>query len=113
MQLSHAVFWLVAAHFAVDYPLQGDTTAMRKSRHCKLPDIGVPWFYWLFAHAIMHGAAVLLILESLPLALCETVAHFLIDFLKCERVINIHVDQALHLACKVIWLLTYVTLLHG
>ncbi len=110
---SHAAFWLVAAHFALDYPLQGDTTAIRKSRHCKLPDIGVPWPYWMTAHATMHGAGVLLILGSLPLALCETVAHFMIDMLKCERRIGIHTDQALHLGCKALWLALSLTWLHG
>jgi hypothetical protein len=41
---------------------------------------------------------------SATLGLLETVAHWAIDFGKCEKWYSIHVDQALHLLCKVAWL---------
>lgn len=107
-QLAVLLFLLIAAHFALDFPLQGDTTAVQKSRHVSNPlAAAVPWFYWLTAHAVMQGAGVFLVTSSLALGLFETVAHWLIDFGKCERWYSIHVDQALHLTCK----LTYVALL--
>lgn len=98
-------FWLVVAHFLADYPLQGDTTAREKSRHSATPlQAFVPWYYWMTAHALMHGAAVAFITNSIALGLAETAAHWAIDFGKCERWFSIHVDQALHLACKALWL---------
>lgn len=100
------VFWLLVAHFVADYPLQGDTTAREKNRHSTTElQKHVPWFYWLTAHALMHGGAVALITGSLTLGAAETLAHWLIDFGKCERWYSIHADQALHLGCKVVWLL--------
>ena len=33
--------------------------------------------------------------------LLETVLHTIIDFTKCEHWINLHIDQALHILCKV------------
>ncbi len=99
------VFWLLVAHFVADYPLQGDTTAREKNRHARTPlQQHVPWYYWLTAHALMHGGAVALVTGSAALGAAETLAHWLIDFGKCERWFSIHVDQALHLACKALWL---------
>lgn len=99
-------FWLVVAHFVADYPLQGDTTAREKNRHAKTPlQTHVPWYYWLTAHALMHGGAVALVTGSALLGVAETAAHWLIDFGKCERWFSIHVDQALHIACKMAWLM--------
>jgi hypothetical protein len=99
-------FWLLVAHFVADYPLQGDTTAREKNRHSTTElQKHVPWFYWLTAHALMHGGAVALITGWLTLGAAETLAHWLIDFGKCERWYSIHADQALHLGCKVVWLL--------
>ena len=37
------------------------------------------------------------------LALIEAVVHWFIDLGKCEKLYNIHVDQGLHMICKVIW----------
>ncbi len=97
-------WWMVVAHFALDYPLQGDTTAREKNRHSTTALQGfVPWYYWMAAHALMQGGAVACITGSVPLGVAETVAHFLIDFGKCDNWYSIHVDQALHMACKVVW----------
>jgi hypothetical protein len=63
----------------------------------------VPWYYWLSAHTLVHGGAVFLITGSLTLGVLETVVHWLIDFGKCEGWFGIHVDQALHVGCKVLW----------
>lgn len=102
----HLVFWLLVAHFVCDYPLQGDTTAREKNRHSDTPLQGfVPWPYWLTAHALMHGGAVALVTGSVVLGMAETACHWVIDFGKCEKWYSIHADQALHLACKVVWLL--------
>lgn len=105
MTLTHTAFCLVAAHFALDYPLQGDTTAVQKSRHTVNPlAAAVPWYYWAVAHAMMHGLGVLLVTSSLPLALMEVTLHGVIDYGKCERWYSIHVDQGLHIVCKLLYL---------
>lgn len=99
------LFWLVISHFALDYPLQGDAVAVEKSRHSKSAlQAHVPWYYWLTAHALMHAGGVALVTGSVALGGAELCAHWAIDFGKCERWYGIHVDQALHLACKVAWL---------
>ncbi len=101
-----AAFWLLVAHFALDYPLQGDTTAREKNRHAKSPlQAHVPWYYWLTAHSVMQAGGVALVTGSVVLGCAEFVAHWAIDFGKCERWFSIHVDQALHLACKLLWLI--------
>ena len=101
-------FWLVVSHFVFDYPLQGDTVAREKSRFSDtLLQKHVPWYYWMTAHALMHGGGVALATGSVVLGMAETVAHWCIDYGKCERWYNIHADQALHFGCKVIWLLVF------
>lgn len=97
-------WWLLVGHALVDYPLQGEAMATEKDRHSKSPlQAQVPWFYWLTAHALIHGGAVALITQSIWLGLAETVLHWFIDFIKCDGWTNIHQDQALHVACKVVW----------
>lgn len=101
------VFALIAAHFIIDYPLQGDTTAREKNRHSTSElQKYVPYGYWMTAHALMHGAAVAYITHSVWLGLLETTCHWAIDYGKCEKWYNIHADQALHLGCKLVWVLT-------
>ena len=39
----------------------------------------------------------------------EALAHALIDFGKCEGRYGIHVDQGLHVACKIVWLAIFMT----
>lgn len=103
--LAGIVWWLLVGHLAGDYLLQSDTIASNKN-----PWAGtdlqkqVPWYYWMGAHAAMHGAVVTLVLGSVGLGVAETAAHFLIDLGKCRRWYGIHVDQLLHLLCKALWL---------
>ncbi len=110
MSPAEAAFLLVALHLAVDFPLQGDTTAVQKSRRTdNALSKAVPWPYWMAAHAASHGVAVWIVTRSLVLGAAETALHFLIDVGKCERLYGIHADQALHIACKI----AYVALIAG
>lgn len=96
---------MMVAHAAIDFPLQGDTTAINKNPNSNTElQKHVPWYYWMFAHALMHGGAVAYLTNSVFLGLCETVAHFLIDYNKCQGKYSIHVDQLLHVLCKCLWL---------
>jgi hypothetical protein len=58
-------------------------------------------------HAAMQALGVFAVTGSLGCALAEAALHWAIDAAKCERWFSIHVDQALHVACK----LAYVAVL--
>lgn len=105
MTLAWTAFALAAAHFIIDFPLQGDTTAREKSpRSTTELQRHVPWPYWLTAHAFSHAAAVAVITGSLKAALFELVGHALIDWLKSTGRLSIHQDQAAHLGMKLSFL---------
>ena len=98
---------LIAGHALADYPLQGDFLSRAKNRASPLP--GVPWYQALGAHAIIHGAVVGVITGSIFLAVFETVAHALIDDAKCTGKIGFNADQALHVACKFVWIAALIS----
>ncbi len=99
------LFLLFASHFVCDLVLQGEVMGEAKNHNKQLHVVHgpnfPPWPYWLTAHAITHGAGVLLVTGSLALGVIETVLHAIIDFTKCAGRINVHVDQVLHLICKI------------
>ena len=106
------LFFLLAGHALMDYALQSDAMATCKCRHANLPlQKSVPWWYWLTAHAVLHGAAVGVVVAwfgyGMPLAVAfavaETVVHWAADCAKCESLFNIHVDQLIHVLSKVAW----------
>ncbi len=97
------LFLLIAAHALCDYPLQGQFLAAGKNHRSPLP--GVPWPHALAAHALIHGGAVALVTGSPLLGMAETIAHAAIDWAKCDGRIGYHTDQALHLLCKVAWVI--------
>jgi Protein of unknown function (DUF3307) len=101
------LFLFLVGHAICDFVLQGEVMGSAKSRRSGFaagrgPGFP-PWYYWLAAHALTHGGAVFLIARSVPLAALETLLHAGIDHLKCEERISIHQDQALHVACKVLY----------
>jgi hypothetical protein len=106
------LFFLLAGHALMDFALQSDAMAVCKCRRTDNPlQKSVPWYYWLTAHCLLHGAAVGVVLHwttgnwdlAVAFALIETVVHWFIDLGKCEKYYSIHVDQGLHIACKVLW----------
>jgi hypothetical protein len=104
-EMIELIFLLIAGHFVADYVFQTDAIATGKNKTLEYAKFGVPWYYWMFTHSITHGLAVFLVTKSIYLGIAETFAHFLIDFAKCEGKINLHVDQFLHVLCKVGWIL--------
>jgi len=91
-------------HALLDFPLQGDAVAINKNPLAKTElQKHVPFYYWLGSHALVHGGGVALLTGSVRLGIAETVCHFVIDYGKCVLKYSIHVDQALHMACKVLW----------
>jgi hypothetical protein len=105
------LFWLVTSHAVMDFWAQSDALAKMKNRHRDPAAFCPPgqkpqamWGYALTAHALMHGAGVALVTGSVSLGIAETASHWLIDFGKCDNLYGIHCDQALHIACKLVWL---------
>lgn len=112
------VFFL-AGHALMDFALQGDAMATCKCRKANSPlQKAVPWYYWMSAHALLHGAAVGFVIRFADAtftlqtvaayAALETLIHWLIDVAKCEGYTSIHTDQAAHVVCKLIWALMLV-----
>jgi hypothetical protein len=106
------LFFLVAGHALMDYSLQNDSMAVCKCRKANSPlAASVPWYYWLTSHALLHGAAVGAIFHWMgfdwtvvaALATAETVIHWFVDLGKCEKLYSLHVDQAIHILCKIAW----------
>lgn len=93
---------LIGGHALCDYPLQGDFLARAKNRTAPIP--GVPWQQALGAHAAIHGAFVALITGIWWLAFAEAAIHWLTDDAKCRGRLTFNQDQAIHIACKIVWL---------
>lgn len=94
-------FWLLCAHALADFALQSDAVARGKNRHTTLqPPPGqkpqVNWFYWLTAHALIHGGLVALVVAMPAVGAIVAAVHWLLDFAKCEGWTTIHGDQAGH-----------------
>lgn len=94
---------LVFAHFLFDYPLQGDFLSKAKNRVNPIPH--VPWYQAMFAHTAMHGFAVWFITGIPLLGLAEMAIHWITDDLKCRGELTYNQDQAVHIICKVVWVL--------
>lgn len=104
---------LIAGHYFCDFSLQSDAIAKGKNRHSGPPPGYDPevhgrmqkvWPHYLTAHAAVHGLFVGVVVGPL-FGAAEFAMHWAIDFIKCERVYGIHTDQALHIACKVAWVI--------
>jgi hypothetical protein len=93
---------MVAGHAVADYS-QTDFLIKAKNRFSPIP--GVPWYQALFGHACFHGLSVFLVTGSLTLGLAETIAHAIIDDTKCAGRLTYNQDQALHIGCKLLWVL--------
>lgn len=100
-------FWMLVGHALGDFALQSDWMVQNKNprkNKRKTADRGdLIWVHVLGAHAFIHGGAVALATGSVVLGAAETVAHWCIDYGKCNQYYGFHVDQFLHLGCKVLW----------
>lgn len=98
---------LAMGHWLGDFGLQSDRMAVEK---CPGHDVTLPWYWWLAAHAGIHGFLVGAITGIPLLGLAEWVVHSLIDFGKCRGLYRLPGDQALHLSCKLGWTLVATAL---
>ncbi|PCI07965.1 hypothetical protein COB72_09365 [bacterium] len=105
------VLALLIGHAFADYPLQGDFIARFKSYREKFDGPAGPvmvWPYVLSAHALIHAGFVWAITGSVWLGVCELVAHWIIDLLKCGDWIDFHADQWMHIGCKLLWVVVLI-----
>jgi len=94
---------LVVAHALADFPLQTEYLARQKSR--RHADSCGDWVVALSAHCVIHAGGVWLVSGSLAIAAAEFMLHGLIDIGKGEEKFGIGADQALHLCCKLAYVL--------
>jgi Protein of unknown function (DUF3307) len=94
--------WLLIGHALADYPLQGEWIARAKQPGFTV-DGEVIWPGVLACHAAIHAGAVKLVTGSWLLAGLEFVAHAAIDYTKGRGWLSYNGDQAVHVACKVVW----------
>jgi hypothetical protein len=97
------LFLLICGHALADFVLQSDDMAFGKARTQGLNLYDVPWYYWLTAHALIHGGIVCLITGSLLFAMIELFSHWLIDFFKSENKLSINEDQIIHIILKLFY----------
>jgi hypothetical protein len=72
--------------------------------------------YHLIAHPGIQAAGVAVVTDNIWLGLAEWLAHTFIDVAKVRGRTTFAQDQALHIACKIVWLAYLIlsaTLLHG
>lgn len=93
---------LALGHFLADYPLQGDRMAVEKCPGCGQV---LSWRWWMTSHAATHGFLVACLTGVPLLGLAEMGVHIVIDLGKCKGLYRLGVDQALHLVCKLLWVL--------
>ena len=99
MEILITVFLLLlTVHWVADYPLQGEFLANAKQK-------GPLRVYHLIAHSGIHAGAVLLVTGSIFIALFEWIAHTIIDELKVRGITNFAQDQALHILCKLLYVI--------
>jgi len=108
------LYILLLGHALADFALQSDSMGRGKNRNRQIENLPpgqtptVVWPYWLSAHAGVHAAAVGIVTHSVELSMIEFVAHWLIDFNKCENRLTVHEDQALHVACKIVYAMIFI-----
>lgn len=103
------IFLLIFGHALADFVLQPEAMGYGKNRNDKIHDneasLFPVWYYWLTAHSVVHGGMVFLVTNSLLLAVVEVLVHWATDFAKCENWISMHMDQAIHIGCKLAYAL--------
>lgn len=103
------LFWLLVGHALCDFPLQQAYLSRAKNRWANPPS-DTPWWIALLAHGLIHGGSVALLTGRIELGIAETVLHMIIDYNKCAGRIGVVLDQALHVLCKVVWVIVWSNL---
>lgn len=100
------LFLLIAGHALGDFALQNQYVSDAKNRNTEHGK--EVWWMVLTSHALIHGGIVALITSSVTLGIFETIAHWITDFAKCEKLIDYKTDQFLHISHKFIWFIIII-----
>ena len=111
MTVLEMIVYMIAAHFLLDYALQGDWMSKAKNATLDLVPGERIWPLALFGHALLHATAVQLITGSWVLFALELVAHGVIDYGKCRGHFGYNFDQYVHISCKVAYAGLLLTLI--
>lgn len=114
------LFKLILGHFIADIPLQSKEMGKQKNPYSQSPKAYDPtvhgpmfksWMYYMAAHASIHASVVWLLTGRYEWGMVEFFAHYVTDTIKSYFRLPIHIDQAAHLAFKVIYayILTHPT----
>lgn len=101
MPILEILVYMVAAHFLLDYALQGDWMSKAKNVSLDLVPGERIWPLALAGHALIHATAVQIITGSWLLFTIELVIHTLTDYSKCRGRFGYNADQYIHIGCKV------------
>lgn len=100
------ILWVMLAHYVLDYPLQSDFLAKTKGQY----------FYSLFAHSVIYGLGMALVLKILGVftlwkAVVLVCSHIIIDYFKASAkdkdkalTTYLYIDQGLHICIDVLML---------
>lgn len=99
--------------------------ALGKNKWQPLPF--TPWYWPMYCHCLIHGLFVFIsiflvfAIFGIPLitssivatyfGITELVCHFIIDCIKCKKMINYDMDQILHIVCKIFYVIMILILL--
>ena len=101
------LFAFLIGHALADFPLQGPFLAIGKDKGTGLERFsGTPWppgmwAYCLTMHSLIQAGAVWVISGSVVLGFTEFVLHWFIDCAKSSKLTGFYLDQALHVLCKI------------
>lgn len=90
---------MLFAHVLGDFILTTEAQSRYKDRGVKRESDVPGWWYWLTAHAYLHGGLIYFATGTWYIALYVFIIHWLIDHAKCEDKINANQDQVLHIVC--------------
>ncbi len=93
-------------HVLADFPLQGAYLSKQKCR-CSAENRG-DWIVALSAHCIIQAGGVWFVSGSLVYAAVELVLHALIDTGKCQGRYGLAMDQILHIASKIVYVIIII-----
>ncbi|WP_233122739.1 DUF3307 domain-containing protein [Agrobacterium vaccinii] len=100
MILLQTMVYMIAAHFLLDYALQGEWMSKAKNATLDLVPGERIWPLALFGHALLHATAVQIITGSWVFFAAELIIHGSTDYAKCNGRFGYNIDQAIHICCK-------------
>lgn len=103
--MGETLVYMVAAHFLLDYALQGDWMSKAKNPTLELVPGEEIWPMALFGHSILHATAVQIIAGSWALFVAELIIHAVTDYAKCRNLFGYNTDQLIHVGCKIAYAL--------